>query len=106
MGLYEKKNGVWVKVAEGAAAGGGSGGLPTVTERDNGKFLGVVNGVWTTTELPRYDGAYTVIPSATDAQTLETAKTYLDADVKIEKIPYAEVSNAAGGTTITIGGDA
>lgn len=35
----------------------GSGtGLPDVTEADNGKILQVVDGMWTATELPVYNG--------------------------------------------------
>lgn len=41
---FSRMNREWVK----AVAGGGSGGvgLPAVTEADNGKILGVVNGEW------------------------------------------------------------
>ena len=79
--------------------------LPDVTESDDGKVLMVANGEWAAKELPKYDGSFSVTPSATDAQTLKTAQTYMDADVKIEKIPYAEVSNNAGGKTATIGNE-
>ena len=88
----------------GATPEGGSV-LPPVTAEDNGKFLKVVDGAWKAAELPVYEGAYEVTPSATEDQTLLTAQKYMDADVKIEKIPYAEVSNNTGGTTVTIGGN-
>lgn len=39
------------KISSGGNTGGGSG-LPSVGTADNGKFLQVVNGVWTATEIP------------------------------------------------------
>lgn len=76
--------------------------LPDVSEKDEGKVLRVVNGEWQADDLPVYDGAYEVTPSATNDQTLLTAQKLLDADVKINKIPYTEVSNNSG-TTVIIG---
>jgi hypothetical protein len=49
-----------------------------------------------------YEGEYEVTPKF-EAQTLKTADRLLTKDVIIEEIPYAEVSNNAGGTTVTIG---
>lgn len=49
-----------------------------------------------------YDGTTTVTPGA-DPVTLATAETYLERDVVIGAIPYAEVTNQAGGKTVTIG---
>lgn len=76
--------------------------LPAVTEADDGKILTVSGGTWTAAELPKYDGEYSVSPAA-EEQTLLTARKYLVANLKIEKIPYSEVSNTANGTTVTIG---
>ncbi len=56
----------------------------------------------TTDEYEEYTGAYTLIPSSA-AQTLYTAEKYLSRDIRINEIPYAEVSNGAGGNTVTIG---
>lgn len=50
----------------------------------------------------RYEGAYTVIPSSA-AQTLYTADKYVSNNINVREIPYAEVSNGAGGSTVTIG---
>ena len=50
-----------------------------------------------------YTGITTVTPSE-DEQVLETYRKTMPADVVIEAIPYAEVSNLAGGLTATIGG--
>lgn len=75
--------------------------LPPISEEDDGKILKVVNGKWTAAELPVYDGAYCVTPTV-DGQTLETAQKYMDADVKVNKIPYYDVGNTSGGSTVYI----
>lgn len=92
----------WHYVAESSGSGGT--GLPPVTAEDNGKFLGVVNGKWAAASLPVYDGTYEITPNAYEGYTLSTAQTYMEADIKISKIPYSEVSNNSGGTTANIGG--
>ena len=51
---------------------------------------------------PFYEGEYDVTPKF-EAQTLKTADRLLTKDVIIKEIPYAEVSNNSGGTTVTIG---
>lgn len=56
-------------------------------------------------DLPKYDGEFTVIPSANDEQVLQTAAKYVSSDIRVNKIPYAEVSNNSGGTTATIGNE-
>lgn len=53
-------------------------------------------------DVPQYDGVYEVTPKV-DEQTLPTAQKFLARDVMIEKIPYFEVGNNSGGTTVTIG---
>ena len=57
------------------------------------------------TDAPVYDGPYAVTPSTAERQTLPTAQKMMKEDVKVEKIPYAEVSNNSGGTTATIGNE-
>jgi hypothetical protein len=54
-------------------------------------------------KLPSYNGGYEVIPNTNADIVLSTAQTYMDADIKVTKIPFAEVSNNSGGTTATIG---
>ena len=49
-----------------------------------------------------YEGPYEVIP-AFDDQILETAEKTMSDDVVVKEIPVAEVSNPAGGLTLTIG---
>ena len=92
---------------EGSSPGDSTGGsdLPSVSSDDDGKVLTVVGGKWAASELPAYDGEYSVEPSAVSDQTLETAQKMLDANITIKKIPYMEVSNTSNGTTVTIGGN-
>lgn len=62
-------------------------------------------GALTLEDLPKYEGAYSVTPSAYNDTTMKTAQKYMDSDVQIKKIPYYETDNTAGGTTIYIGSD-
>ena len=48
-----------------------------------------------------YEGPYDVTPKVT-AQTLPTAKKFMQEDVSVRAIPYFDVSNPAGGNTIYI----
>jgi len=50
-----------------------------------------------------YNGNYSATPMAHIAQILRTQGKILLDDVVVEEIPYAEVSNEAGGHTVTIG---
>lgn len=49
-----------------------------------------------------YEGDYEVVP-AVDPQTLPTKQTYLSDDVQVTSIPYFDVSNTSGGSTVYIG---
>lgn len=53
--------------------------------------------------FPTYEGDFLVIPSADDKKILETAGKYVESNITVDKIPYSEVSNTAGGTTVIIG---
>lgn len=77
--------------------------LPVVYEEDNGKVLMVVDGAWKVNNLPLYDGTYEVTPSADNVQTLKTSQKFMNGDVVVSKIPYFDVSNESGGTTVYIG---
>ena len=86
--------------------GGGSvddsgGGLPPVTEADNGKVMMVVGGEWVAANLPRYAGSYSVTPTA-DGLTVPTAGAYMESDLTVNPVPYSETSNNSGGTTIYV----
>lgn len=86
-----------------------SGGvnLPDVSEADNGKILGVVNGEWgaipitLSGDYPTYEGEYVITPTV-DGQTMATAQKVMRDDVTIKAIPYYDVSNNAGGSTVFI----
>jgi hypothetical protein len=55
--VYEYKNGrlgLWTNIESS------SGGLPSVTSADNGKFLRVVNGAWAADTVAVYDGTVTI----------------------------------------------
>lgn len=49
-----------------------------------------------------YTGEYEVTPKV-ESQTMPTKDKHMTDDVKINAIPYFEVSNNAGGVTIYIG---
>jgi len=51
----------------------------------------------------KYDGSYEIIPTA-DFQLMPTSDCYMEDDMIVHPIPYAEVSNPSGGYTATIGG--
>jgi len=99
-GEYEDSGRPWTGSADGGVPGAG---LPYVSEEDNGKVAMVVDGSWQAAELPLYDGAYSIAPSAEGDVTLATAQKLMDADVVVQKIPFAEVTNSANGKTATIG---
>lgn len=97
-------DGAWHAVPDASSSGGGdTSPLPEVTSEDEGKFLKVVDGEWAPAHLPVYDGTYEIIPSADNEHTLNTSQTFMDADVVVTKIPYAEVDNTSNGRTVTIG---
>lgn len=51
-----------------------------------------------------YEGDYDVTP-AVNSQTLDTAKKFMGDDVTVNPIPFFDVSNTAGGTTVYIGNE-
>ena len=72
----------------GAFGGGGSGGgIPTITEADEGRVLTASGGVAVWQDLPKYTGEYNVTPEVDTVQTLETAGKYLTNDVTVNAIP-------------------
>lgn len=55
-----------------------------------------------TADYEVYEGSYKVTPTVS-SQTLDTSNKLMQADVLVDKIPYAEVSNNSGGKTASIG---
>lgn len=53
-------------------------------------------------DIKVYEGDYTVVPTV-DGKVLETAKRYMEEDLTIKAIPYFNVGNTAGGSTVYIG---
>jgi hypothetical protein len=53
-------------------------------------------------DVAEYQGSYEVTPTIQE-QVLPTALKVMRNDLTVKEIPYAEVSNASGGTTIIIG---
>lgn len=53
--------------------------------------------------IPTYEGAYDVTPRVNEPVVLHTKAKRMNDDVTVKKIPQYEVSNAAGGKTLTIG---
>ena len=52
-------------------------------------------------DAEEYTGSYEVTPQV-EAQRLETKGKIMREDVQIQKIPYYETSNTAGGSTVYI----
>ena len=88
---------------QGPAGPQGETSLPEVSEEDEGKILTVKNGKWEKDNLPTYDGTVVIIPSTDNVQTLLTSGKYNDSNITVDKIPYSEVANLGGGTTVIIG---
>lgn len=86
-----------------SSGGGSGGGIPAITEADEGRVLTASGGVAVWQDLPKYGGTYTVTPEVGTGQTLETAGKYLTNDVTVKAIPDYEVTNEAGGNTFIIG---
>lgn len=66
--------------------------------------FGEVNKVTEVLGGDLYEGLYDITPTV-DGQTLETENKLLLEDVKINAIPYFDVSNTSGGSTVYIGSE-
>lgn len=53
--------------------------------------------------VPDFEGEYEVTPQVDEPVVLHTKAKRMRDDVTVKKIPQYEVSNAAGGKTLTIG---
>lgn len=54
-----------------------------------------------TSEIANYEGSYEIVPKVHD-QIVETKNKYLKEDLTVVAIPYYDVSNTVGGTTVYI----
>ena len=75
-----------------------SGGVTGHLAQSQPQLMGMVS---IANEYERYEGPYTVYPDTFD-QTLDTSNKVMREDVVVREIPFAEVSNPAGGTTVII----
>lgn len=66
--------------------------------------FGEIHKVSIESDIPPYTGEYTVTPKV-NSQTLETAKKLMINDVTIKAIPYYDVGNTSGGSTVYIGNE-
>lgn len=87
--------------------GGGGGGDALPPGGRNGQYLvrntgAQAGAVWQ--DLPIFDGSYEVTPMPYMETIMQTQRTYLDRNIVVKEIPYAEVTNEKGGLTATIGG--
>lgn len=104
--LEDDEGGVWFLPA-GAGDSGGGGLPPGGTD---GQYLvkdSSAPGGARWADLPTYSPTaetWTVTPLVGAETTLATAGKYLDRNIQVEAIPYAEVTNISGGKTATIGG--
>lgn len=72
-------------------------------EDDGGLELVTGEAVIISDVYPEYEGPTTVVSRIGEDQTLPTALTTVMEDITVERIPVWEVSNPAGGLTVTIG---
>lgn len=55
--------------------------------------------------VPDYTGDYEITPNAHNPIVLQTKNKKMVDDVTVKKIPFFDVSNTSGGTTIFIGNE-
>lgn len=68
------------------------------------KFNNYQRVIATDETVDRYKGDYEVTPKV-ESQVLQTAQKFLEDNVTIKEIPYFDVSNNAGGSTVYIGNE-
>lgn len=74
----------------------------TMDMPDNSATMEVEAAVFVRPNAAYYTGSYDVTPMV-DAQSLATKEKFLTDDVRIHAIPYFEVGNTSGGSTVYIG---
>lgn len=53
--------------------------------------------------IPEYEGSYEIRPEVWE-QSMTTKRKLMRENVRVQEIPYQEVTNLSGGKTATIGG--
>ena len=77
----------------------------TGTKTDGGAIRGTIHvGHLSSSQFLPYEGEYEVEPLVS-SQVLSTRDKIMTDDLTILSISYQDVSNAAGGRTVTIGSD-
>lgn len=79
--------------------------IPIQFNSENKRFEVNFQALQTLTARPEvdyYEGNYEVIPKVS-VQTLETKEKFLTENITVCEIPYFDVSNTAGGSTVYIG---
>lgn len=71
-----------------------------ITQKE--KLSGMLASAYTTERNP-YTGEYEVVPSS-GGTTLDTKEKFLKNNITVHPIPYYEVPNTSGGTTVYIAG--
>ncbi len=77
-------------------SGGAAGQVLTKNSSDDGDYS------WQ--DLPTFDGSYTIVPMIGAETQMNTAQTYLDRNITVERIPVYVTHNDSGGNTVIIGG--
>lgn len=91
------------EAAELEAAGSEEPAEMELPEDEEPAELDVGDAVIISDVYPEYDGPTTVVSRIGEEQVLKTALRTVMQDIEIERIPVWEVSNPAGGVTVTIG---
>lgn len=80
----------------GVPDGGTEGQILIKNSDDNG------DASWQ--DLPTFDGSYTIVPMIGAETQMNTAQTYLDRNITVERVPVYVTQNDSGGNTVIIGG--
>lgn len=70
-------------------------------EENKNSFKALFNEIQVVTDLPKYDGEYSVTPRVVE-QTMYTKGKLMIDDVVIKEVPVYRVGNTSGGTTVYI----
>lgn len=83
-----------------------AGGLSAEARNKRKMALGGMTGAVFNYTAPMYEGPYEAVPKAYEAQVLETKDRTMRDNVTVDKVPFYEVSNAAGGVTCYVAEEA